>query len=466
MPITVQCSCGRPVRARDDQAGTIARCMYCGANVDIPGAAVAARATRVPSPTRSSAPAPVDSASEEPQDELRLISLNDDKPALREPSQFEPPVLKPAGPRAHGGRTSFPRSAPPPVVLQTDDHRSRQYQLRYCLLVLTFLPLFIGVLQKDDNLAVRVDRSVEALSEADRIRLVRLENEHAKQADILALFPNQRIEGAHLSAQTWVHWIYAAISAAAFCAAIMFLFPMGAASPAQLWKIGLFTGTVGILLLLAAQFMASWTSGIWIKGNVMLMIAFYVAKFIGFSYQCASDPNNGFWLSFFGFTFGIGLCEELCKALPLVHHFKEKAALDWRGACVWGLASGVGFGVCEGVMYSSDYYNGLSTGDIYVIRFASCVGLHAIWSASVGIALHRRQITIQNVGNWYEMSLPLIAILGVPMVMHGLYDTLLKQDYELWACGIAAISFAWLIFMIERARKEFPAATEEQPQPA
>jgi len=154
---------------------------------------------------------------------------------------------------------------------------------------------------------------------------------------------------------------------------------------------------------------------------------------------------------------GIGLCEELCKALPLLSHFRSKATLDWRGACVWGLASGVGFGVCEGIMYSSDYYNGMSTGGIYLTRFASCVALHAVWSASIGISLHRNQVGFQGASNVYEMAGPILFIIGVPMTLHGLYDTLLKQDHSLYACGIAALSFGWLAWQIETARKEFPA---------
>ena len=88
-------------------------------------------------------------------------------------------------------------------------------------------------------------------------------------------------------------------------------------------------------------------------------LLFYVVKFIGFSYRCAEDPSNGFLLSFIGFTMGVGLCEELVKAVPLLWHFKTYGTMSWRAACLWGFASGVGFGVAEGIMYSSRYYNGI-----------------------------------------------------------------------------------------------------------
>ena len=45
----------------------------------------------------------------------------------------------------------------------------------------------------------------------------------------------------------------------------------------------------------------------------------------------------------------------------------------------------------EGIMYSSRYYNGFASPGIYFVRFISCVALHALWTGSVGISVHRRQ---------------------------------------------------------------------------
>ena len=42
------------------------------------------------------------------------------------------------------------------------------------------------------------------------------------------------------------------------------------------------------------------------------------------------------------------------------------------------------------------------------------------------------------------------------MVLHGLYDTLLKKDMNVWALVIALASFAWLAFQIERTRGDMP----------
>ena len=156
----------------------------------------------------------------------------------------------------------------------------------------------------------------------------------------------------------------------------MSLFPAEKKTPIHLLLVGLGTGTLGILLLLGFQFMAGATQGVWLRGRSVIVLLFYIAKFIGWSYASASDPDSNFLLSFIGFTCGVGLCEELCKALPLLMYFRRDVQMGWRGACLWGLASGAGFGVSEGIMYSANHYNGVSPAAIYVVRFVSCVALH------------------------------------------------------------------------------------------
>jgi hypothetical protein len=46
----------------------------------------------------------------------------------------------------------------------------------------------------------------------------------------------------------------------------------------------------------------------------------------------------------------------------------------------------------------------------------------------------------------------LLLIISVPAILHGLYDTLLKKGFEGYALAVAAASFAWLVFLLERAR--------------
>jgi RsiW-degrading membrane proteinase PrsW (M82 family) len=167
----------------------------------------------------------------------------------------------------------------------------------------------------------------------------------------------------------------------------------------------------------------------------------------------ALDPEMGFIPSFIGFTLGVGLCEELCKAIPILIYYKIGNKQTWRGAFLWGLASGAGFGVSEGIMYSADFYNGLSGPGIYVVRFVSCVALHAIWSGSVGISVNQRQYLLQQEEeHWIMYVVSVLRMIAIPMVLHGLYDTLLKKELEFLALLVAAASFGYLAWQISRLR--------------
>lgn len=274
-------------------------------------------------------------------------------------------------------------------------------------------------------------------------------------SDLFELLPNGRIEGAHLSHFSRVHWLYALVAAAAFFFVVKLLFEPGRTTTVQMLTIAAVTSTVGIISLIAFQFIAEWTQGYWMTGRSIVVLLFYVVKFIGFSYYAADDPSNGFWLSFLGYTCGVGLCEELTKIVPVLFVLGQQKKADWRAACVLGLASGVGFGVAEGILYSSQYYNGLMSFDIYLVRFISCVALHATWTAAVAVMASQNMSGFDtNEGTDYFVHL--LLILSVPMILHGLYDTLLKRDMGGLALVIAVGSFAWLVFCIERARSNDP----------
>ncbi|HEV3204336.1 MAG TPA: PrsW family glutamic-type intramembrane protease, partial [Gemmataceae bacterium] len=232
------------------------------------------------------------------------------------------------------------------------------------------------------------------------------------------------------------------------------VFPGRSTNPRDLILIGLFTGIVGVSFLLAVQFLAYYAHGFWVSGGGAVTIILLILNFIEFSYRSALDPNTNILWSFLGFTFGVGLLEELCKAAPLIFYYRNCETMSWRGACRWGLASGVGFGVAEAISYAADFYNGIETEGIYVVRFVSCVGLHGIWSASAGITLYRCQHLIQGDLEWKDYIWPLIRVLGIAMVLHGLYDTLLKKDMFEMALAVAVVSFGWLAWQIESLREE------------
>lgn len=444
MSIAVKCSCGRMIRFSDEWAGMRRKCFYCGQEVDVPA--------KVPPP-----PLPVPGGAAQ-QDELQLIPPPPGTGTASTPSS-EPGALI-------GGitRRQRERRGPNDRPVVSVPAGGGAWNRRYLYLSLALIPLLFAVVRTDDphDVEKRLETTLSHLSESEKERIQkRLESDES--ADLVMDLPGHRIEGAHLGRDTWMHWVYAMISAGAFLTFLIVLFPSQSARPQHLVCTGLFTGTVGIFLLLAFQYAAFYTQGVWVRGRGLLILIFLIVKFIGFSYSEALNPDSGFLLSCMGFTCGVGFCEEICKMLPLAWHFRSKAELDWRGACLWGLASGVGFGVSEGITYSSDYYNGIHTGEIYLVRFVSCVGLHAIWGGAAGISLYYRQYALQAADGILHILLELLQIVAVPMILHGLYDTLLKKEMEGLAFLTAVASFGWLAYQVERMRK---LEVQAQPAPA
>ena len=55
----------------------------------------------------------------------------------------------------------------------------------------------------------------------------------------------------------------------------------------------------------------------------------------------------------------------------------------------------------------------------------------------------------------YDYLPPLVIFVGMSVLLHGLYDTLLKKEHESLALVVAILSFAWLTWQnIERHRND------------
>ena len=316
-------------------------------------------------------------------------------------------------------------------------------ELRYWLLALAIIPLAMSLFSRDDDVVRRIKHSIKHLAQSDReIARDQLEEYGGISDELIQKLPEQRLDGAYLSQNSHMHWAFAGASAFGYLMVILLLFPLGKATTPQLLSAGLFTATVGIFLLLAFQFLAMFMLTV----NVSNVIVAFL-QFIAIAYVYAEHPGSGIITSFLAFTFSAGLCEEFCKGFIVFRHFRKYATLDWRGACVLGLASGVGFGVAEGIHYAGSY-NGVAGAEIYWQRFVSCVGLHAIWSAAVGLAAWRYRDDLKK--SWWTI----FRIIWAPMIMHGLYDTLLTKDHPGAAVLCAIAGFAWLAYQFERTYLE------------
>lgn len=414
MPITFTCTCGKQLHAPDSAAGRRARCPRCQSVVIVPMG-----------------------------DELELQGAS----LLSAPKPAVSPM--PA-------TRSISDSGPALAYAQTSQ-RVYLRRFAYLLLVLALLPLIFSTFFPHEDHSAEVLQAIQ-----DHPELVaRIENGAISRAEFMReLFdtlPNDRVSGALLPHETHAHWLYALGASAAYFLLLLLLFPHAARFTKGLLFAGIFTGTAGIIVLLGFQWAAFSMPLIIPRGVIGLVLL--LVKLIGYCYALADNPDVPWILSFVGYTCGVGLCEEFTKAIPMLFRIRQTPGSTdptWNSMLLWGLASGIGFGIAESIMYSGRYYNGMAGADMYWTRFISCVALHAMWAGAVGISIYRRQGDILNAANNWEYFFRVVLIIIVPMTLHGLYDTLLGKDHDVLALLVALATFGWLAFQIERQQRAEP----------
>jgi RsiW-degrading membrane proteinase PrsW (M82 family) len=173
---------------------------------------------------------------------------------------------------------------------------------------------------------------------------------------------------------------------------------------------------------------------------------------IGMFYLAAFDPDAPFGPSLIGFVFGIGFLEETVKCLPILFKLFRRQLLSWRESAIIGMASGAGFGISEGILYATRYYNGLEGADMYFVRFLSTVALHVMLSAACAIMIQRKQEHLMEEMDFINWTLTLMAIIIMPIVLHGLYNALAKQDLQIASLAVSIGSFVWMWWLIKSSR--------------
>ncbi|HEX3357228.1 MAG TPA: PrsW family glutamic-type intramembrane protease [Tepidisphaeraceae bacterium] len=416
MVIVVECQCGRKLRAGEQLAGRWVKCPQCGQGVFVtPAEAVIAPGPVVSAPIVS-APVPPMNAAPVPKTTFTAM-----------PSAFQGPDY------ASGERRVKAAVSPSDRILSAE--KSWQGYV-FWLLLLALVPLGVETFAGHESAGERFERTLENHPELQqRIhpdQRVTMRVLHR----ILDELPDHRLDGAMVGYDSMIHWPIAMAAAGVFFLIIFFSIPGFPAKPLPLLISGIFTGTGGVMLLLGIQ-----------------IFGFTCFCCLGAAYLAALDPGSGFGPSLIGFFFGVGFLEELIKSLPVLFLLYQYEDVPWRTACLWGMASGAGFGISEGIHYSTNYYNGFEPAGIYLLRFSSCVAFHVLLAGACAILLQRRQHML-NLGNgFFDWCITFMAIVSVPILLHGLFDTLLKKDFEWGAVVIAIGAFAWLAWLIKQSRR-------------
>jgi RsiW-degrading membrane proteinase PrsW (M82 family) len=123
-----------------------------------------------------------------------------------------------------------------------------------------------------------------------------------------------------------------------------------------------------------------------------------------------------------GFIFGVGICEEFVKAIPLfIFLFRAKEPIIPQTMVFYGLISGIAFGVYEGVQYQTTINTQLEYSNAFfmnITRLTSLPFLHAIWTGIAGYF-----IAFAALYPKYRISLFFLSIF-IPALIHGFYNTL------------------------------------------
>ncbi|MEA2711234.1 MAG: hypothetical protein QOF78_3835 [Phycisphaerales bacterium] len=412
MPIIVTCECGRQLRARDELAGKRAKCPGCGMLL------------LVQPPTVEALPV---------EDEPHI------HPAAPIPAQPIPPLatLAYAGtttpapePLVHGAAHPLPVIArAPEEIIQLE--RSWRGNL-FWVFLLAMIPLawlaFIPHASVEDRIKSTLKANPAVESQYGFSEEMPVESFH----DMLDALPGRRIQGALLGRTSVWHWPMALAAGALFAGVVGVALPTSV-SKKEIVLTGLFTGTLGVLLLLGAQLLGAFCC-------------------IGMFYMAALDPDAPFGPSLIGFVFGIGFLEETVKCLPILFKLGRRQLLNWRESAIIGMASGAGFGISEGILYASRYYNGLESADMYFVRFLSTVSLHVMLSGACAIMIQRKQEHLMEDMDFINWLLTLMAIIIMPIFMHGLYNALAKHELQIASLGVSVGSFFWLWWLIKSSR--------------
>lgn len=410
--------CGQRIKVDSSMIGTVAGCPTCGQRQEVPG------------PTQADV--------SEALHELRQSQQTGDFPS--------------------------PPTRPDDQAVLIANKVKKVRTLRgscYIFILLASLPLFLGIVFDDNTTVItRLEKTIQQLPRAEKQRANKVYGEYKRNdadiEEVLQVLPGHRIQGAWQPLYSKWHFYLTGIATVSYFLMLGALFPHGFSRFPLKLGVALFTGTVGMALLFTIQAIAM-SGGVLVGGP----FGFFFAL-IGIAYNVIDIPDISFGMLFLANTLGVGLCEEVVKALPVFVLMLGRHRMKWYECCTLGFASGLGFGIVEALDYGQRYH-GLYDQLTYVIRFVSCVVSHGVSTAAAALLAHRFQGLVQGEMTWGDMGLRLLALVAIPMVLHGLYNTLCTREMDGLALAVDLLNFGWLAIMIETARDREGDAIVEVP---
>ncbi len=193
------------------------------------------------------------------------------------------------------------------------------------------------------------------------------------------------------------YWAVALYFSAIWALFFYYLFKTPQMSPRLCAMCFFFTGIVSISVLLLIQRIPPWT------------ILYALAR------------SQSLLPQLFGMLLGVGVHEELCKAAILFWLVKRPGQLLIPQTVVfYGMMSGLGFGIYEGVNYQMHLNREQGVDQAYLLniaRLTSLPFLHAVWTGLAGYFISFAALyPKKRYGLW-------ILAIAVPAIFHATYNT-------------------------------------------
>jgi hypothetical protein len=183
------------------------------------------------------------------------------------------------------------------------------------------------------------------------------------------------------------------------------------------------------------------------KGRFLIIFVFVTLFLIGGGYAIA-DITDSFLLRLLGFTGGVGLLEELSKAVAGLFLYRRFFMKHNHGLFVAFALAGLGFGIGEAFHYFGIYNEDNRGLLIYLLRAFWCMPLHSAWAIII-VSFGEQQLLKQiddNTGSIENTDkfIMLLLVSTPSILLHGFYDTFASYgDKWMWLVGILSFFLAF-----------------------
>ena len=181
--------------------------------------------------------------------------------------------------------------------------------------------------------------------------------------------------------------------------------------------------------------------------QITALVLVNVQAFPPFSFFYGLTESSSFFGRMIGYVCGVGVTEEAIKAIPLLYFLRNaKEPTIPQTLVYYGLISGLGFGLLEGVLYQTTTNVDLSYNIAFfmnIARLTTLPFLHAIWSGIAGYFLSFAYLYPKNRQGLYVLAI------AVPAVLHGLYDTF---GWSIIGLAVTIFSVFLMVYYLKKSK--------------